>query len=168
MADFTKAVNALLAKGATKSVVDVKNINVTEKDDYTMVSFTLKEDVDGYVKDDDGNYIKGKTPYIYTSLYSIAACVAEMEGIGWLRSVMHHGTPELIKLLLNKSSLVIIQESVLANTEWRNVFSSSDSTTMFDHDTIINHVIGIKLSKFGEGIAAKLQDKILDSALKAI
>ena len=66
-----------------------------------------------------------------------------------------------MSIVLSRATLNIIQETVEAGTEYRNPWSDNAEATVFDHKTIITHVIEVNLSDF----AIRKLDKLADSLL---
>ena len=162
--EVKEVVRALLASGA-KKVTDVKVTNVTVKplDTYVRVALTLDKKVEGYVLNEaDGTYSTGEVKVIFVSLYSLLSMLKQDEDTAFAANhVANH--PETIALILSGARIDIIQQPVVAGEEYRNPWSDRDDVeaTVFEHDTILNHVVSIEVSKFGEKALDKLMDKML-------
>ena len=162
--EVKEVVRALLASGA-KKVTDVKVTNVTVKalDTYVRVALTLDKKVEGYVLNEtDGTYCTGEVKVIFVSLYSLLSMLKQDEETAFAANhVANH--PETIALILSGARIDIIQQPVVAGEEYRNPWSDRDDVeaTVFEHDTILNHVVSIEVSKFGEKALDKLMDKML-------
>ena len=161
---YLNTIKKLIATGCKRiNNVRIKNVNCTEKDNYTMISLTLANQVKGFVSDDGGvTYKEGVTNVIFTSLYAIVGAMKEDEELGWMgNALLEH--PEALNLILNGSTVDILQQDVASGEEFVNAFSSRTDVepTVFDHDVIINHIIGFKLGKVGTKMADKLADKLL-------
>lgn len=162
--EVKEVVRALLASGA-KKVTDVKVTNVTVKalDTYVRVALTLDKKVEGYVLNEtDGTYSTGEVKVIFVSLYSLLSMLKQDEETAFAANhVANH--PETIALILSGARIDIIQQPVVAGEEYRNPWSDRDDVeaTVFEHDTILNHVVSIEVSKFGEKALDKLMDKML-------
>ena len=162
--EVKEVVRALLASGA-KKVTDVKVTNVTVKalNTYVRVALTLDKKVEGYVLNEtDGTYSTGEVKVIFVSLYSLLSMLKQDEETAFAANhVANH--PETIALILSGARIDIIQQPVVAGEEYRNPWSDRDDVeaTVFEHDTILNHVVSIEVSKFGEKALDKLMDKML-------
>ena len=162
--EVKEVVKTLLASGA-KKVTDVKVTNVTVKalDTYVRVALTLDKKVEGYVLNEtDGTYSTGEVKVIFVSLYSLLSMLKQDEDTAFAANhVANH--PETIALILSGARIDIIQQPVVAGEEYRNPWSDRDDVeaTVFEHDTILNHVVSIEVSKFGEKALDKLMDKML-------
>lgn len=140
----------------------IKNVNYEILDTYTRVSFTLRENVKGYRANEDGDFILGGTNIIFSSIYAIAAMLKEDDELAWLGNEIITN-PKLLNLLCSSATIEIIQQKVEEGEEYINPFASNPEPITFDHDTIINHVVGITLSKVGEKVMEKYMDKIMSN-----
>ena len=132
----------------------VKNVNYEILDAYTRVSFTLRENVKGYRADEDGKFVLGGTNIIFSSVYAIAAMLKEDDELAWLGNEVI-SNPKLLNLLCSAATIEIVQQEVKEGEEYVNPFASSPEPISFDHDTYINHIVGITLSKMGEKVMEK-------------
>lgn len=85
--DYDAIIKGIIAAGGKKLPgIRVKNANFTEKDNYTMVSFTLANKVRGYVRDEEtGVYKEGMTNVILPlCLLSVALSKRMMKKHGLL------------------------------------------------------------------------------------
>ena len=163
--NFKSIVRSIIANGATKCTNVVKNVNITEKDNYTMVSFTLQNRVKGFISNDGGiTYESGLTNVIYTSLYAIVGTMKEDEELSWMANFVM-SNPSILNLVLNGSKITFLQQEIAMGEEYINPFSTQvdPEPNYFDHDVIINHVIGFELGNMGKKMADKLADKIMEN-----
>lgn len=163
--EVKEVVRNLLASGA-KKVTDVKVTNVTVKalDTYVRVALTLDKKVEGYVLNEtDGTYALGEVKVIFVSLYSLLSMLKQDEDTAFAANHVA-ANPKSIELILSGAKIDIVQQPVVAGEEYRNPWSdrTDAEATVFDHDTIINHVVSIEVSKFGEKALDKLMDKMLE------
>lgn len=162
--EVKEVVRNLLASGA-KKVSDIKVTNVTVKalDTYVRVALTLDKKVEGYVLNEtDGTYSAGEVKVVFVSLYSLLSMLKQDEDTAFAANhVANH--PETIALILSGAKIELIQQPVIAGEEYRNPWSDREDAeaTVFEHDTIINHVVSVEVSKFGEKALDKLMDKML-------
>lgn len=140
----------------------VKNVNYEILDTYTRVSFTLRENVKGFRANEDGEFVLGGTNIIFSSIYAIAAMLKEDDELAWLGNEVITN-PKLLNLLCSSATIEIIQQKVAEGEEYVNPFASNPEPITFDHDTIINHIVGITLSKVGEKVLEKYMDKIMST-----
>lgn len=163
--DYDAIIKGIIAAGGKKiNSVRVKNVNFTEKDNYTMISFTLANKIAGYVRDENtGEFKEGLTNVIFTSLFAICGAMKEDDEKAWIANhLLQH--PNTLPLLFSGSTIDIVQQTIPAGTEYRNPFSTRENTdtSVWDHDVIINNVIRIRFGKTGELAANRLMDKMLD------
>lgn len=159
---YKAAIKELLANGGKLiKGIKVKNSIATEKDNYVMVSFTLGQDVDGYAADANGIFAPAERNIIFSSVFAICGMLKEDDELSWISNhLLTH--PNIINMLFNGGTIDIIQLPIVAGQPYHNPFSTrNDNETVFDHDTIINHVIGVKFGKTGQKVADKLMDKLL-------
>ena len=154
-------INGLLKNGA-KSVngLKVKNVTVTILENYTRLGLTLDKPVEGYVAKEDGTFEKGETSVIFVSAFAIASVLKDSDDAAFAANhLVEH--PEAMNVILSRATIDIIQEPVVSGQEYRNPWSTNGDATVFDHDTIINHLTGIKLSEFGMKKLDRLADAML-------
>lgn len=155
-------VASLIKNGAKEEKnVTIKNVTVTVMDAYTRLGLTLDKEVKGYRQQEDGTYEEGTTRVIFVSAYSIGALLKEDDDAAFAANhLMKH--PDALGMIMSRAKIDVVQQKVTAGEEYRNPFASEDTdTTVFDHDTIINHVVGINLSDFGKKRLEKLADMML-------
>ena len=71
MISFDNAVAALRKSGTKSENVTIMNVTVKDCDNWTRIALTLDKEVMGYVANEDGEYRKGTTRVVFTSLYSV-------------------------------------------------------------------------------------------------
>ena len=160
--DYDATIKALVANGGKRHKdVRVKNVNVTDKDVYTMVSFTTNKALPAYVAEDD-EFVLGTSNVIYSSLFAIAGAMREDEELAWMTNALLDNA-NAVQLILSGATLDVIQVEYAAGESIYNPFTTKEDSeaTEYDHDVIINYVVGITLSKIGEKFADKLADKLL-------
>lgn len=163
--DYGVIIKGIIAAGGKKLPgIRVKNANFIEKDNYTMVSFTLANKVRSYVRDEEtGVYKEGMTNVIFTSLFAICGALKEDDEKAWIANhLLNH--PTALPLLFAGSTIDIVQTEVAAGVTYRNPFSTRGNVegVSYDHETIINNVIKVHFGKIGEIAASRLMDKMLD------
>jgi len=161
---YQNIIKKLIASGCKRvNSVRVKNVNFTQKDNYNMVSFTLASPVRGYVTKDEGNsYEIGLTTTIFTSLFAIVGAIKEDENLGWMGNALLEN-PQALNLILNGSSIDVLQQEVAAGEEYFNPFSTKEDadSRVYDHNIIINNVVSFKLGESGKAMANRLADKLM-------
>ena len=161
---YKNIIKRLIASGCKRiNSIRIKNVNFTEKDNYTMISFTLASAIRGFVSKDNGTtYEEGMTNTIFTSLYAIVGALKEDEELGWMANALLDN-PQALNLIFNGSTVDIIQQEISAGEEFKNPFSTREDVEpqVYDHNLIINHIIGFKLGKVGMKMADHLADKLM-------
>ena len=162
--NYENVIKTILAAGGKRvNGLRIKNVNYTEKDNYTMISLTLCNSIRGFVSDDNGvTFKEGNTNTLFTSLYAIVGTLKEDEELGWMGNALLEN-PQALNLVLNGASVDVIQQDVAAGTEYKNPFSTQENVegVVYDHDIIINNVIKFKLGKTGLRMSDKLADKLM-------
>lgn len=157
-------IKRLIATGARRiNSLRIKNVNFTEKDNYTMISLTLANPIDGFVTEDNGaTYEKGKTSTMFTSLFAVAGAIKEDEDLAWMANALLEN-PQALNLILNGGHVDVIQQEIGAGEEFTNPFSTqaNPEPQVYDHDIIVNHVVGFKLGATGKQMSNRLADKLL-------
>ena len=161
---YQNCIKKLIAAGCKRiNSVRIKNVNFTKKDNYTMVSFTLSNPIRGFVSNDNGiTYQEGMTNTLFTSLYAIVGALKEDDELGWMANALLDNA-QALNLIFNGGSIDILQQEIVAGEQFTNPFSTRNDNTVqvYDHDVIINHIIGFKLGKTGEKMAARFADKLM-------
>ena len=153
---------AQLVKNGAKDIknVTIKNVTVTPMNEYVRLGLTLDKEVDGYKAEDDGTYTPSKVKVIFVSAFTIAALLKEDDDAAFAANhLLKH--PDALAMIMSRAQINILQQYVKANEEYKNPWSDNADVTVFDHDTIINHIIGIKLSDFGVKRLDRLADMML-------
>ena len=155
-------INGLLKNGAKEvKNLKVKNVTVTILENYTRLGLTLDTPVKGYVAQEDGTFAEGETNVIFVSAFAVASVLKDNDDVAFAANhLVEH--PEAMNVILSRAKIDIIQEPVVSGQEYRNPWSNNaDNATVFDHDTIINHMINITLSDFAIRKLDTLADKML-------
>ena len=162
MKDIKQVVAQLQKEGAevVKNVV-IKNVNIVDKTDYTLVPLTVNKNIKQMVLNDKGEYIEGERNIIFASLYSIGAILSNIEDIAFAKNLIIKN-PNMLELVLSYAEIDIILEKVKKGAEYSNPFSSSDKTSIIANDSIFAHIIDIRLGRKGQKIVNKLEDKMMD------
>ena len=158
-----KEIIAELLKNGGKSVKDlkVKNVTVTRCENYVRLGITLDKPVSGMITKDNGvTYEEGETNVIFVSLYSITSLLKDDDNAAFAaNTLVEH--PDSMSVVLSRATIDIIQEVVEAGTEYKNPWSNNAEAIVFDHKTIITHVINIVLSDFAIRKLDHLADRLL-------
>lgn len=140
--------------------VKVKNVTVTNLENYTRLGLTLDRPVKGMVEDENHKWVEGETNVIFVSLFSITSILKDNDDAAFAANHLVKN-PDGMSIVLSRATIDIIQESVKEKEEYVNPWSENGTATIFQHDTIINHVVGLTLSDFAIRKLDKLADAIL-------
>lgn len=169
MKEIKKVVAQLLKEGAEKvNGCVVKNVHVTELNNYTRVSLTLNKSVKQMVTTESGDHVEGEHNVVFASSYSIGALLGENEDTAFAKNRIL-ASPKLLEMLLSYSVVDLVLEPVKAGTEYVNPFSNKTNAEPrpVDYDTIYTHIVGISLGKKAMKLLDKMENKMLDEAFKA-
>lgn len=141
--------------------IKIRNINITELENYDRVAITLQETVKGYVAQEDGiTYKEGEVKTIFVSNYSIIANLRENDDVAFIGNwLVDH--KKALNVVLSDATVDIIQEAVAQGQEYSNPFSDNPTPTIVQHDNYFNHVVNIRLGKRGLASVEKIADKML-------
>lgn len=147
----SKQVIAELVKNGAERVNDiiVKSVTVKEKEEWAQVILKVNKDVLMNVQNEDGDYTLGSGRTIFCSSFSIGAILGDMPEVALFKRMIM-STPEALETILSFAKISVLQEKVAEGTEYVNPFSSTGHTSVIQHDTVISHVIDIKLGAEGE------------------
>lgn len=156
-----KVIDALLKAGAKRiNGLKVRNVTISREESYTRVGLSTDTEIDGFLSDENGVYTPGKTTLVFVSSYSIASQFKDNDNTAFAANhIVEH--PEALQVLLSRATFDVIQETVKAGDSWKNPWSDSGDERTYDHDTIINHVINIRLSPMGTKMLEALALKLL-------
>ena len=148
----SKQVIAELVKNGAERINDiiVKSVTVKEKEEWAQVILKVNKDVLMNVQDEDsGDYTLGTGRTVFCSSFSIGAILGDMPEVALFKKMIM-STPEALETILSFAKISILQEKVAEGTEYVNPFSSTGHTSVIQHDTVISHIIDIKLGAEGE------------------
>lgn len=156
-----KVIDALLKAGAKRiNGLKVRNVTISREESYTRIGLSTDTEIDGFLSDENGVYTPGKTTLVFVSSYSIASQFKDNDDTAFAANhIVEH--PEALQVLLSRATFDVIQETVKAGDSWKNPWSDSGDERTYDHDTIINHVINIRLSSMGNKMLEALAIKLL-------
>ena len=161
MQNVQEVVRTLLKNGATR--IDnavVRTVEVNRQEKYDRVALTLAKPVRSYVETETGEYEEGETRVIFVSSFSLGAILSDNEDTAFAKRKLMQ-KPQLLELVLSYAKIDVLQEKVEANTDYINPFSSSTNGRRIEHDTYINHVVGIELGNRGLKAIDEMFDKLL-------
>lgn len=161
MSTLKEARSTMLKNGAKEIAnVVVNNVTVTPTEEYVRVALTLDKPVEGYIKNEAGDFEKGETNVIFVSLFSIAAMLRENDEMAFAVNEIVEN-PKSLQVLFSRAKISLVQEPVVAGEERINPFTGKVDEVVPDHNTIYNHVVDVHLGKMGEAALEKMMNKML-------
>ena len=161
---FKDIIKDLIAAGARRyNGLRIKNVKFSEEDNYTRVTLVVHPTIPGMISKDGGlTWEPGMTNNIFTSTFALAGMLKEDEEKSWLANTLSEN-PQALNIILNGGSVDVIQHTVKAGVPYKNPFSTREDATetTFDHDTIINYVVGFSYGKTGAKFADVLAVKMM-------
>ena len=154
-----KIKNLIVDGWRRKNGMKIRNVIVTEKETYCMMTFNVVPAIPGYLYDEQtGEYVKGMTNNIFSSTYAVAGVMKENEEIGWLANNIIE-KPKLGNVLFNGGTIDIITKEFTAGDVFQSPFGNGEEQ-VFDHDCIINLVVGIQLGNNGRKMLDSIRGSI--------
>lgn len=154
-----KVKNLIVDGWRRKNGMKIRNVIVTEKETYCMMTFNVVPAIAGYLYDEEtGEYVKGMTNNIFSSTYAVAGVMKENEEIGWLANNIIE-KPKLGNVLFNGGTVDIITKEFTAGDKFKSPFGNGEEQ-VFDHDCIINLVVGIQLGNNGRKMLDSIRGSI--------
>ena len=141
---FKDTIKDLIAGGARRyNGLRIKNVKISEEDNYTRVTLVVHPSIPGMVSKDGGmTWEPGLTNNIFTSTFAIGGMLKEDEEKSWLANTLAEN-PQAINIIMNGGTVDIVQHTVPAGVPYKNPFSTRDDVEeiTFERDTIINYVV---------------------------
>ena len=159
--DRKEVIAALLTNGSEKiNNLKIKNVTVTPLDNYVRVSFTIDKKVKRFIDDGNGNFVEGESNIIITSLYAVAATLRENDNLSFaVNHILEN--PKSLEVLLSRGVIDVILEPVSAGQEYKNPWSDNPEPVVFEHDTIIAHVVNIVPGPMADAAIARIAESML-------
>lgn len=148
-------ITTTVKNGGSVVKVVVKNINVTSFENYIRLGLTLDRPIKGYVSNEDGSYKLDTTKVIFISLFSFTALFKQKDDIAFVSNHLL-ANPQAAQVLLSNAKIEVLQQPVKAGESYTNPFSETANEVVFDHDTIINHLIDFSLTDRAMALVDKL------------
>lgn len=162
--NFKQIVKELLGTGNCRKFNDVriKNVNVSEEDNYTRVAFTLGDKIPARIANENGEYVDGERNILFSSTFALAGILKENEDYAWMANTLVEN-PKAINIILNGGTIDILQQKIAEGEPYHNPFTTREEVedVVFDHDTLINYIVGVKLGKTGQKYADVLAVKMM-------
>lgn len=148
-------VAGVIKNGGNTAKAVVKNVNITTFENYVRLGLTLDRPIKGYVAQEDGTYKLDETKVVFISLYSVTAIMKQKDDISFVANHLL-ANPQAAQVLLSNAKIDLVQQPVKAGESYINSFSETANEVVFDHDTIINHLIDFSLTDRAMALVDKL------------
>lgn len=143
--DVKEFIVTTVKNGGNTAKAVVRNVNVTTFENYVRLGLTLDKPIKGYVAQEDGTYKLDETKVVFISLYSVTAIMKQKDDISFVANHLL-SNPQAAQVLLSNAKIDLVQQPVKAGETYVNPFSESGAETVFEHDTIINHLVDFSLT----------------------
>ena len=162
---YKQIIKDLLANGwKAKKNLRVRNVTITKKEGYDMLTFVVEPPVAGYIINENGDYVEGTTNNIYSSTFAVSGVLKETEDLGWLAQNII-AKPKLANHIFTGGSIDVIFKKVEEGEEFANPFSSSAEPTEMPHDTYIYYITSLRQSKNGDMVISEMRRQVALSCL---
>lgn len=165
--DTKSIVKALIAKGCKKYTAKILNIKCTDveanesRNAYTRVSITIDTYVPRFIQNEEtGEFELERHNVIMSSIVAILGTMKRNEDMAFLANQVDAHREGLASLFIG-GEVTFMNELVHQGEEWVNPFTTDENVQVFEHDVIINHIIGLKLSGRGQKVAEQAAFKML-------
>nr|DAW71243.1 MAG TPA: hypothetical protein [Crassvirales sp.] len=148
-------VAGVIKNGGNTAKAVVKNVNITTFENYVRLGLTLDKSIKGYVAQEDGTYKLDETKVVFISLYSVTAIMKQKDDISFVANHLL-ANPQAAQVLFSNAKIDLVQQPVKAGESYVNPFSESANEVVFDHDTIINHLVDFSLTDRATALVDKL------------
>lgn len=160
--------NNLVVEGtATLHTAHVKSVKFYEdKGGNARVAFALDAAIPRYVFNEaEGKYVKGEMNVTNTFLSQFKQLLAADEDFAGLEKLFAD-SEALTNRVFVHAELTICCQSVKGNETYTNPFVQNGKERVIDHDTIIAHVIGFRLTPKGYQRLEKADDTLFEVSVK--
>lgn len=165
MVDFIKTAASLAKEaGVEQHTVKVADVRYIDRGDFTVVLFNLANGCRGYVQGADDKYAVGTVDVISTTL-NMWRMMLRTTSLSAVRKTVC-ATDDMLNLVLDGAELQVLSVPVKANVPHTNPFNDRKDVRakVYDHDTIIHYVIGVRLSASGKATVADVRKDIIAAA----
>lgn len=157
---YKQIIKSLLSDGwKAKKNLRVRNVTITKKEGYDMLTFVVEPPVPGYVTDENGNYVEGTTNNIYSSTFAVSGVLKETEHLGWLAQNII-AKPKLANHIFTGGTVDVIYKKIAEGEEFANPFSTSAEPTEMAHDTYIYYITNLHQSKNGDLVISEMRRQV--------
>lgn len=135
---------------------EVRNVTVRPQDEYVRLGITLDKPVKGFRQNENEEWEETDVKVIFISAYSVASILKEVPRAAFAANKLLEN-PESLSVVLSGAKIDVLAEHVASGQEYNNPWSErTDNARVFDHDTIIHHIVKIEISDFGQDMLKQL------------
>lgn len=157
---YKQIIKSLLSDGwKARKNLRVRNVTITKKEGYDMLTFVVEPPVPGYITDENGDYVEGTTNNIYSSTFAVSGVLKETEDLGWLAQNII-AKPKLANHIFTGGTIDVIGKKVAEGEEFVNPFSTSAEPTEMSHDTYIYYITNLRQSKNGDLVINEMRRQV--------
>lgn len=157
---YKQIIKQLLNDGwKAKKNLRVRNVTITKKEGYDMLTFVVEPPVPGYVTNENGDYVEGTTNNIYSSTFAVSGVLKETEDLGWLAQNII-AKPKLANHIFTGGVIDVIYKKIAEGEEFANPFSTSAEPTEMVHDTYIYYITNLRQSKNGDLVISEMRRQV--------
>ena len=157
---YKQIIKSLLSDGwKAKKNLRVRNVTITKKEGYDMLTFVVEPPVPGYVINENGDYVEGTTNNIYSSTFAVSGVLKETEDLGWLAQNII-AKPKLANHIFTGGTVDVIYKKIAEREEFANPFSNSAEPTEMSHDTYIYYNTNLHQSKNGDLVISEMRRQV--------
>lgn len=155
-----KELNEIFAELVKQGAVEVKNlvvknVYVTNKGDYSLVTLKVNKDVTGNINEDDEYKLVDNSRTIFCYDHDIMRVVNEMPGLALFKR-MFVAEPSVLESALSFAKVDIVQYVIKANEPFVSPFSGREHDVR-DYDTVRTYIKSITLGEEGEEFVSGLR-----------
>lgn len=167
MAELKDQFAELIKNGGveTKSLI-VKNLYVTPKGDYSLVTIKVNKDVKGVENNDDSYELVENSRTLFCYDHDILRVINEMPELALFKR-MFANEPSVLETVLAFAKIDIVQIVIGANEEFVSPFSGR-THELRDHDSVRTYIKSITLGEEGEEFVAGLKKEYQKMMIKKL
>lgn len=156
MKELNEIFTELVKQGAVevKNLV-VKNLYVTNKGDYSLVTLRVNKDVKGVSNDNDEYNLVDNSRTLFCYDHDVMRIISEMPELALFKR-MFANEPSVLETVLAFAKIDVVQVVIPANEEFVSPFSGR-ANELRDYDSVRTYIKSITLGEEGESFVAGLR-----------
>ena len=156
MKELNEIFAELIKQGATevKNLV-VKNLYVTNKGEYSLLTFKVNKDIKGVDNSDDEYKLVDNSRTLFCYDHDVMRVINEMPQLALFKRMIQT-EPSVLETVLAFAKIDVVQVVIPANTEFISPFSGKENAIR-DYDSVRTYIKSIELGEEGESFVAGLR-----------